>query len=396
MRSHFQFRLLVVRLGAMGDILHALPAVTALRKAHPGWKIDWAVEPRWRPLLTAEPENAELDAPRNVARPIVDQIHLVPTKAWGRRPLQRQTLAEIRALRSQMRAAEYEAVLDLQGSIRSAVVARLSGCARIVGEAKPRETPAKWLFTERIGTVGAHVIEQDVELASAVAGDLLEPAVPALPVDPQAEDWCDELDDLMDATWRGRPVLLIHPGAGWGAKRWPPERYGVVAAEFAMRGGLVLVNSAPGEELLAAAVVGAAGAAERVSAVACTLEQLIALTRRVSLVIGGDTGPVHLACALGKPVVGIYGPTDPERNGPFGNRFRVLRNPESRQDHTRREQPEAGLLTILPDAVMAAAVDLMLEERRAVQSAQENLGSGSGVDSGNDTGNDEASEALSS
>jgi heptosyltransferase-1 len=221
----------------MGDILHALPAVTALRMAHPAWKIDWAVDPRWRPLLTAEPENATFDAPRSLARPLVDQIHLVPSKAWGRRPFKGQTLAEIRALRSEMRAAEYEAVLDLQGAIRSAVVARLSGCKRIIGEAKPRETPAKWLFTERIETVGAHVIEQDFELAGAVAGDLLTPVIPVLPVDAGAEEWCDRLEELSSAASMGRPVLLIHPGAGWGAKRWPPERYGAVAAEFAMRGG---------------------------------------------------------------------------------------------------------------------------------------------------------------
>src|SRR6266571_2610859 len=84
----------------------------------------------------------------------------------------------------------------------------------------------------------------------------------------------------------------------------------------------------------------------------CSLSQLIALTRRVALVIAGDTGPLHLACALGRPVVGIYGPTDPDRNGPFGTRFRVLRSPESRRDHTRRAEPEAGLLTITSDAVL--------------------------------------------
>jgi hypothetical protein len=87
------------------------------------------------------------------------------------------------------------------------------------------------------------------------------------------------------------------------------------------------------------------------------------MTRRVSLVIGGDTGPLHLACALGKPVVGIYGPTDPKRNGPFGSPSQVLRNPESRQDHTRREEPEAGLLTITPEMVMAAVADLLRRER---------------------------------
>jgi heptosyltransferase-1 len=126
---------------------------------------------------------------------------------------------------------------------------------------------------------------------------------------------------------------------------------------------MVLINAGPGEDELAAQVLGAADGP--CSVVRCTLDQLIALTRRATLVIGGDTGPLHLACALGKPVVGIYGPTDPKRNGPFGTGFRVLRNPESRQDHTRRDAPEAGLLTIWPDAVIAAAADLLLEERHA-------------------------------
>ena len=359
--------MLVVRLGAMGDILHALPAITALRVAHPSWKIDWAVDPRWLPLLSAESEDARLGAPRTPARPLVDQIHLVPAKAWGRKPLASQTWTEIRELRSYLRTPEYEAVLDLQGSIRSAVVARLSGSRRIVGEAHPRETPARWLFTERVTTHGQHVIEQDLELASALAGDLLSHVPATLPLDFEAEQWCDQLEELQETVWTGKPVALIHPAGGWGAKRWPAERYGAVAEEFAARGGGVLINAGPGEEALAAQVVAAAGDSGRVHAVACSLPQLIAITRRVSIVIGGDTGPLHLACALGRPVVGIYGPTDPKRNGPYGTSFRVLRNPESRTDHTRRTHPEAGLLTIRPEDVISSLVDLMLEERRARQ-----------------------------
>jgi heptosyltransferase-1 len=92
---------------------------------------------------------------------------------------------------------------------------------------------------------------------------------------------------------------------------------------------------------------------------------LIALTRRIALTIAGDTGPLHLACALGRPVVGIYGPTDPRRNGPFGTRFKVLRNPESQRDHTRRAEPEAGLLTIAPEAVLQAALELLYPETAA-------------------------------
>lgn len=374
MRRQVQYRLLVVRLGAMGDILHALPAVTALRKAHPTWKIDWAVEPRWLPLLSAEAEDTTPDAPRTPARPVVDQIHRVPTKAWGKQPLHRKTRAELGALRRALRAGKYDAVLDLQGAIRSAVVARMTSCRRIIGESSPREGIARWLFAERVKTLGEHVIEQDVELAAAVAGDLLSPMTPALPIDPAAEEWADKLEILKAANWKGLPIVLVHPGAGWGAKRWPVARYGEVVEELSHRGAVVLVNAGPGEAPLAESVVNSAH--DEGTVIVSTLPQLIALTRRVSLVIGGDTGPLHLACALSKPVVGIYGPTDPKRNGPFGTRFIVLRNPDSQQDHTRREEPEAGLLTILPEAVLGAAVELLLadrQERAARSDAQEEL-----------------------
>jgi heptosyltransferase-1 len=335
----------------MGDILHALPAVTALRQAHPEWVIDWVVEPRWRALLAAEGS-----AERGSAQPLVDRLHLAPTKDWRRAPLSPKTISEIKALRRALRAGGYDAVLDLQGAIRSAVVGRMAGSPRLIGEAEPRERIARLLFTERVSTRGAHVIEQDVELASAVAGDTLSPAAPWLPVDAAAEAWAGHFLPASST----RRAVLISPGAGWGAKRWPPERYGAVAKGLADRGLHVLVNAGPGEEALAEAIVhGSGGAAAQLN---CSLAQLIALTRRIALCIGGDTGPLHLACALGRPVVGIYGPTDPSRNGPFATRFRVLRSPESRRDHTRRATPEAGLLTIQPEDVLRAADELLAEE----------------------------------
>ena len=332
----------------MGDILHALPAVTALRQAHPEWVIDWVVEPRWRALLAAEGS-----AERGPAQPLVDRLHLAPTKDWRRAPLSPKTISEIKALRQALRAGGYDAVLDLQGAIRSAVVGRMAGSPRLIGEAEPRERMARWLFTERVSTRGAHVIEQDVELASAVAGDTLTPAAPWLPVDAASEAWSDQILPPA-ATPR---AVLISPGAGWGAKRWPAERYAAVAQGLIERGCRVLVNAGPGEEGLAELIAGQTGGSA--TPLACSLAQLIALTRRLALAIAGDTGPLHLACALGRPVVGIYGPTDPARNGPFGTQFKVLRSPHSRRDHTRYQTPEAGLLTIQPEDVLRAATVLL-------------------------------------
>jgi heptosyltransferase-1 len=346
-----KIRLLVIRLGAMGDILHALPAVTALRQAHPAWTIDWVVESRWRALLEAKtgaPEAGE----RNAARPVVNHVFEAATKRWRQAPLGRETLHEIKELRATLKAGDYTAVLDLQGAIRSAVVARMSGCLRRIGEEYPREKQARWFSTEWVKTTGAHVIEQDVELAEAVAGDELTLERPWLPVDAEAEAWAEE---MLPAD--GGPAVLINPGAGWGAKRWPVERYAEVARGLVERGCRVVVNAGPGEEPLAGEISRATGGAAR--PVRSTVAELIALTRRVNLAVAGDTGPLHLACALGKPVVGIYGPTDPSRNGPFGTEFRVLRSPESRRDHRRLREPEAGLLTITAEAVLEAAGEML-------------------------------------
>ncbi len=334
----------------MGDILHALPAVTALRQAHPNWTIDWVVEPRWRQLLATENSPG-----RGPAQPLVDHIHLAPTRKWRKAPFSSETLREIKALRRALKTGAYDAVIDLQGAIRSAVVARLAGCRRIIGEADPRERPARFLFSETVATHGDHVIEQDLELASAIAGDSLSPVPPLLPVDPAAEAWAD-----VQLPPGGPRSVLINPGAGWGAKRWPVERYAAVAEALNGRGFRVFANTGPGEELLTSEIEKAtAGAA---TPLCCSLAQLIAITRRVTLAIAGDTGPLHLACALGRPVVGIYGPTDPSRNGPFGTRFRVLRSPQSRRDHTRHAAPEAGLLTIQPADVLLAADELLIQE----------------------------------
>lgn len=336
----------------MGDILHALPAVTALRQAHPSWIIDWVVEPQWRALLAAEGSSGRSDG-QGSPQPVVDKVHLANTKGWRKNLLSGGTLGDIMTLRRGLKAGGYDVMIDLQGAIRSAVVGSMAGCRRRIGEAEPRERAARWVYTDRMETSGAHVIDQDVELAACIAGDELEPVQPWLPVDPAAEEWvCRPLAGAAD-----RPIVLIAPGAGWGAKRWPVDRYAAVARELVRRGFHVLINAGPNEQLMASEISESTGGAA--VPVIASVAQLIALTRRVHLVIAGDTGPLHLACALGIPVVGIYGPTDPSRNGPYGVPFKVLRSPESRRDHTRSVEPEAGLLTIQPAEVVRAVYELL-------------------------------------
>src|ERR1700761_65149 len=330
----------------MGDVLHAMPAVAALRAQLPECHLGWVIEPKWAPLL----QSGDAAAPRSTAMPLVDVVHTAHARGWARQPFAASTWRAMQRLRQELRAERDDLAIDLQGAVRSALIGRASG-ASLVGEAQPRERPAKWFFQRRVPTNGVHVIEQAAEVVAGATGMHLTPELPPLPLDCSAEERVNAM--LREA----KPLVLLHPGAGWGAKRWPAERYGALAAGLASRGYRVVVNRAPGEEALAADVArSSGGAAEEI---ATDMAELIAMTRRCALVIGGDTGPAHLACALGKPVVGIYGPTDPARNGPWGVPSRVLRHPESRRDHARRSTPEAGLLTIEPEEVLSAVDELM-------------------------------------
>ncbi len=361
-----QLRILIVRLGAMGDILHAMPAVAALRRALPQCFLGWVIEPRWEPLLHADISSA----PQTAAMPLVDAVHTAHARGWARAPLASATWRAIRALRSELRHEQYDLAIDLQGAIRSAWIGRMAG-ARLVGEASPREAPSKWLFHRRVATHGVHVIEQATEVVAAAIDVSLgptidEPVQAPLPVSANAEAWCDSALGAENA-----PVVLIHPGAGWGAKRWPSQRYGAVARHLRQQNATVLINAGPGEERMAEEVVQASDGYARV--LAMTLEQLVAVTRRATLVIGGDTGPLHLAGALGKPVVAIFGPTDPARNGPYPLACApqcevpstILRHPSSKRDHSRRREPEAGLLSITEEEVTCAALALLRQAETA-------------------------------
>ena len=338
-------RVLIVRVGAMGDVLHALPAVAALRAAHPDWHIGWAVEPRWLPLLQSD----------DFSMPLVDRVYLASTRAWKERPLSWTTLRDISSLRRELRAERFDLCVDMQGSIRSAVIGRMSGAERLLGPAEPREAPARWFYGQQVQISATHVIEQGCELLGAAVGEVLRPAKAVLPIDEVAEKACGEL--LARALREGENFVVIAPTAGWGAKEWPAERYGRVAAELARSGYRVLVNAASTNDPSAQAVVQSSGGSA--IAVPCSLAELIALMRRASLVIAGDTGPLHLAAALQIPVVGLFGPTDPARNGPYGTPSRVLRHATSGLDHRRHPETEEGLMQITTDEVTTAALELL-------------------------------------
>jgi len=344
--------LLVVRLGAMGDIIHAMPAVTALRSAFPDKKIGWIIEERWLELLCAR--NNPVSGPRSAARPLVDSVHTVNTKAWRKSLLGRETQRQISSALREVRNLKYEIAIDFQGALKSAVIARCSQAGTIVGSNRPREAPARLLYSRRVGTTKVHVVEQYHSLAEAVAGKTLPLPAVELPHDDQAEaNVARKLFEL----GREKDFVILTPGAGWAAKQWPPDRYGLVASMLARDGLTPFINYGPGEEEIAQAVQAASHGSSHL--VSLSIAELIALTRRAKFFIGGDTGPLHLAAALQVPVVAIFGPTDPARNGPYGTKSALLRNHASQTSPSHTSAPDPGLLQITADEVISAARRLL-------------------------------------
>jgi heptosyltransferase-1 len=343
---------LIVRIGAMGDVLHAMPAVAALRERHPEWFIGWAIEPQWSDLLqiAGDPNDLQQIEGRHDGRALVDRWYSVTASAWKRRPLSHKTRSEIRGLRDVLQTDRFDVCVDMQGALKSAMVGRMAGATVFAGPVAPRERLARWFYKQQVEMPSAHVVEQGCELLGAAVSEVLHPARVTLPMDEMDERWATEAVGC-------ERFCLISPGGGWGAKIWPAERFGRVAAELARAGVQSVVNTSQHGSREAERVVQASDGTARV--VQCSVGQLIALTRRAAVVVAGDTGPLHLAAALQRPVVGIYGPTDPARNGPYGTRSRVLRDAGSVTSHKRVREVEAGMLRIGVDEVVTAAKEMM-------------------------------------
>jgi lipopolysaccharide heptosyltransferase I len=283
-------RFLIVRLGALGDVVHAIPVAAALRRRFPAARIDWLVDPRYVPLLDLV---AALD------RPVACDPRAGLTRLL-------RTIGELRRV-------HYDAAFDLQGLLKSALLARAAGAVRTIGMTKPhlREPLARLLYTETVdpGDAG-HVMFKNLALLAAVGIDAPALEFPLrLPASAAA---------AAVATMSGEGgYVLINPGAAWPNKRWPAARFGALATAMHSRLGLrSVVLWGPGEESLAAAVVAAAGGSA-VLAPPTVITDILAIARGARLFISGDTGPLHLAGAAGTPIVALFGPTLAARNGPW-------------------------------------------------------------------------------
>jgi heptosyltransferase-1 len=316
--------ILVVRLGAMGDVLHALPAAASLKHSFPASKLTWVVESTWAPLLE---NNSFIDR--------VICLDRRRSSSW---------LTTLRELREQ----RFSLAFDFQGLLKSAITASLARPDRLIGYSHRlvRERMAAWFYSNRVSSAAVHVVDRHLDAAAAAGAVNLIRSFPLPPGTPEG--------DLPD-----EPFVLATPSAGWKSKQWPLESYAEVARLLKDQWNIPLVlNGPPSARAELAQVPGVWVHTSGISG-------LIDATRRSTAVIGVDSGPMHLAAAIAKPGVAIFGPTDPARNGPYGGSLQVLRSPNAgvvgltRGDYRRGDTIDASMREITPEQVVTALASVL-------------------------------------
>lgn len=339
-------RVLLIRLGAVGDVLRTLPALHLIRETFPSVHLAWIVEDLARDLLDGHPE--------------IDEVLRFPRREIGAaagNPL--RMAASLAALRRQLRARRFTVALDFQGSFKSAFLALLSGAPRRVGFGPGHCREFSFVFTsEWVRPVDPRLnrVERNCLLAEALgaAGDEIEVI---LPERPEEEHEAEAL--LHTVNPGGSPVVVLSPGTSrrQRRKRWPPESFGRLASLLAASiGALPLVVFGPGEEALARSIVFASGKRAALSP-PTSLRLLASLLRRAALFVGADTGPMHLAWGVGCPVLALFGPTDPRLNAPLGPGHVILKAGGSMADITPEQAFEAarGLVPRRPATARSAS-----------------------------------------
>jgi lipopolysaccharide heptosyltransferase I len=335
-------RIALIKLSSLGDVVHALPAAHALRAWWPAARLTWIVEHREQAILRGNPD--------------VDEVVAVDTRLW-RREFRRPTgagavFAKVRGLVRRLRAGRFDLAIDLQGLWKSGVITALTRAPLRVGLAMSHcREPANAGFTNRRVRPGAeavHVVEQYLAVVAGAGVDLPAVGAPRFPIaaDPDGEQamarWLEE-----EGVKPTSPLVVLNPGSGGDGKRWTVEAFRRLGEELAVRlGARVVVAWGPGEEPLACAIAHGMRTGALVPP-PTTIPEMIALLRRAALLVGGDTGPVHIGAVLGTPTVALHGPTSARRNGPRGPRAAAVQSPTGRMDG------------IFVEAVLATAQDLL-------------------------------------
>jgi heptosyltransferase-1 len=333
-------RFLFVRLGSLGDIVHTFPAVAALRESFPASEIIWLTHARYKLLV---------------------QSSGLASRIWTTETRELSSL--VKTVR-EIRAASFDTAIDYQGLWKSATLPFLGGVKRRIGFSaeSAREFGVPLLYTDRVHATSPHIADQNGELSKCAGA---KNAVADFHLDPPPSQ-----PEELSKYFRGdgmKPYVVLSPGGGWRSKCWPPERFGALCQKISQSLSLrCLINYGPGEEDLASKIHATSGAADP-AFFNGELGALMSLLSGAVCVVGGDTGPLHLAVALGTPVVAMFGPTDPARNGPYRTTSSspsasqtsdrqdiVLRAPNVVTTHRRQDHTHPSMLEIEVDAVFEA------------------------------------------
>ena len=329
-------KFLVVRLSSLGDIVHTFPAVAALRETFPAAEIVWLTHPRWKLLVESSG--------------LASEIWATETRSWS----------SFREILSRIRVKKFSLAIDYQGLWKSAAFPYFGGVPRRIGFSSKtvREYGVPFFYTDRVQCKQSHIANQNGELSLCAGARKL---VSAFNLHIETREM-----EIVEQLLRGAAVdryVVLSPGGGWASKCWPPQRFGQLSQKIRQQLGLrCVLNCGPNEDHLISEVKAASGDSSPIEW-KLPLEKLMALLRNAACIVGGDTGPLHLAVALGTPAVALFGPTDPARNGPYRvddpagapRRDIVLRSPRAVTSYKRGDQADPSMLELEVDAVFEAA-----------------------------------------
>ncbi len=307
-----QKKFLLIRVSSLGDVVHALPALSMLRANHPSAHIAWLVEEPYRDLLFDNPD--------------LDEIIVIRTRYW-RKNWTLKTFGEIRDTIALLRERQFDVALDLQGLIKTGLIAFLSGARLRMGlHRKNCREPLNALFTNKKASFiskGSHVVDISLNLIRLSGGTKPTPQPHPLEVPEEIREkvamFFKENPEL-----KTRSIAVVNPGAGFPTKLWKLDRFAKLADRIARELGLnILLAWGPGEKPMAEKIADSMTEKSWI-APKTSIQESIALFGHTALMISCDSGPLHLCAGMGMPTVSIFGPTDPVRNGPYGSNHQVI------------------------------------------------------------------------
>lgn len=309
-------RVLIIKTSALGDIVHALPVLDFLHKAAPGIEIDWVVEERFADILSGNP--------------LISQLFTVDTKKWRRSLLSPSTWRAIFSLKSQLIARHYSIAFDIQGNIKSGLITKYSGCSRRYGfdEDAVREAANLRFTTNQVPLrkLDYHVTDRSLRVVTVpfgkdYAGMQLATDIATSAADDQAAEFF--LSTLLDGL-----VFLFHPGTTWKTKLWDEKGWvglGKELIELFPDATIIVSWGGEQEKRVAEAIANGIGRQTKLLP-QLSIKEFTAVIKKVDLMFGGDTGPIHIAAAVGTPTVSFYRATDGSRNGPRGDIHRTVQS----------------------------------------------------------------------